>query len=356
MKLFYALIIGLLIGVGPTRAQQLTPAQQAELDKAGRELKAQFEKMNDPVYISRLFDEQIREARKSGATPAQIRELEQARVDALKQLRADKAEAARQKAQPAPAPEPAETVTLDKNQTDLLASLKNRMARPDTVRPVIYDEQEGHYGSVPVAFRVYAEAKLTPEAFVAFMQKTYSVTLEEEDRYTFDNQTTIRYRQRHEDYVVALTGYAAVLDKDGFVGRASGDLLVITAKPGASKPPGQWLAALRTATKQPALPLLAPDAATAPPAYAKALPLVWVSPQLNLNRPPVLSQPFNVRTPDNEQRWYLNAQTGAVVAVENLRRSCAPQDDPPRQYVRRMVRTYHAQTREVGGFAGEPQR
>jgi len=43
--------------------------------------------------MGKLLDEQIREAKKNGATPVQIRELEQAKIETINQLKADLAEA-----------------------------------------------------------------------------------------------------------------------------------------------------------------------------------------------------------------------------------------------------------------------
>lgn len=335
----------LLIGVESVRAQQLTPAQQAELDEAARKAKAEFEKIMDPAYVSRLFDEQIRDARKNGASPELIRELEQAKQDALKQLRADKAEAARQKNQPAP--EPADNTTTDKAETDLMASLKNRLARPDTVLPVMYDQQEGRYSEIPAAFRVFAEAKLTPEVFVAFMKKTYGVTLREKGRFGTKQAPLIQYEQLHESYALRLARYSATLDSNGYVTRASGTLFTVTSPAVRPTTPQALLPALRQATKQPSLPLLAePLPPDRPNLYAMAESPLWIPPNLTPGPPMVLTQPFTVRTTTDVVRWYLDARTGQVVASESRIFNCRP--PLPKGSVRRIANTFHSGRKGVG--------
>ena len=301
-------------------AQQLTPAQQAELDKAGQQLK----NYSDPVYMERLLNEQILEMKKNGATPAQIRELEKSRDETIRQLKADLAEAARQKNQPAGAPE---KDSLDASET-MMAALKKRVAQPDTT-PVslIYDEQRGHYSGLPAQFRFYSESKLAADQFPAFMLKKFGVTLRETNRYDFGGLQTIRYEQLHEGYVVGLAHFSIVLDKNGHVTRANGDLFDIkttSPRPDARTLPTTLLPKLRTATSLPSLTLVASDAdESASVPYARAEPLVWMSPGLDpANAAAVLTQPFVVEGPGSSKRWYLNTSTGVVVAVESLTRNC----------------------------------
>ncbi len=339
----YLFVVWLLqIGIGPALAQQLTPAQQAELDKAAREAKAEFEKVTDPAYMSRLFDEQIRDARKNGASPELIRELEQAKKDALKQLRELKTNP-----NPQPAPKPADNTASDKAETDLIASLKGRLARPDTIVPVIYDEQPSRYSDIPGAFRVYTEAKLTPEGFVAFMQKKYGVTLREKGRFGTRQAPLIQYVQLHESYALRLARYSTSLDSNGYVTRASGTLFTVSSAAVGLTSPQALLPALRQATKQSALPLLSEPLPTArPQRYAVAEPPLWIPPNLTPGPPMVLTQPFTVRTPTDVIRWYLDARTGQVVASESQLINCHP--PLPKRPVRRIANTFHSGRRGLG--------
>ncbi len=310
-------------------AQELTPAEKAQLEQAAQELK----QYQDPAYMSKLLDEQIQEAKKNGATPAQIRELEQAKVETINQLKADLAEAARQKNQPASPPEKHEP---DPSET-MLAALKKRVSQPDTLpASLIYDEQPGRYSDLPASFRFYTESKLPASEFPAFMLKKYGVTLREMSRYNFDGQQTIRYGQLHAGHAIRLAQFAIVLDQSGHVARANGDLFTIKASVpllNTETLAAALLPKLRTAAKLPALPLASSGIETPSLPYARPEPPVWMLPtlQTDLTANPVLvlTQPFTVLLPGSSKRWYLNITTGAVVATEDLTISCFKQYEGP---------------------------
>ncbi|WP_077919018.1 M4 family metallopeptidase [Spirosoma sp. 209] len=331
-----------LSATGASWSQQLSPAQQAELEHLSREAQAELTKALDPGHMARLFDEQIQEARKSGTTPAQIKALESAKTDALRQLRANRQEAARQNTQADS--EPAPTDTPDKAGVNSVGALKNRLTHPV---PVIYDEQEGRYSHIPRAFRVYAEAKLTPEKWVAFMHQQYGVTLREKGRFGTKQTPVLQYEQLHKSYVVRLARYSITLDSTGYVNRASGTLFALTAPDPGPATTQTLLLALRRATQQPTLPLLTdPLPSQRPPAYAQAEAPMWVPTNLEPTaKQTVLTRPFTVTTPGQVVRWYLDAQTGRVVASENRLFDCTP--PAPRKAVRRMVSTFHSGRKAV---------
>lgn len=333
------LFLFLLILTGSAlRAQELTPAQKAELQEAGQLLK----QYQDPVFMGKLLDEQIREAKKNGATPAQIRELEQAKIETINQLKADLAEADRQKNQPASPPEKDEP---DPNET-MLAAFKKRVSQPDTMpASLIYDEEPGRYSDLPASFRFYTESKLSASEFPAFMLKKFGVTLRETGRYDFGEQQTIRYQQLHEGYVIRLAQFSIVLDKNGHATRANGDLFAIKAT--APRLNTETLAAallpkLRTATKQPSLPFASVSTGTSALPYARPELLVWVLPVPKTtntdNVALVLTQPFTVVGSGSSKRWYLSASTGAVIATEDLTISCFKLHEGP---FPATVQTFH---------------
>ncbi|MEZ0485182.1 M4 family metallopeptidase [Fibrella aquatica] len=215
-------LIFFLSSVGLGFSQQLTPAQKAEQEKQIREAQDALKKAFDPDNMARIFDEQIREARKNGATPAQIKELEEGKAEALKQLRAHLKEASQQKEQPAA--QPADNAIADKPEADLMASLRRRTANPDSVPP-IRNTIPGRYAGVPFQILFYAQAKLTPTRFVAFMQQQYSVQLKEAETYAGpDNQTYIRYDQVAGNYRVDPAYYTLQLNADGIATLATGQL------------------------------------------------------------------------------------------------------------------------------------
>ncbi|MGF7214857.1 Zn-dependent metalloprotease [Spirosoma lacussanchae] len=344
-SLFILLVF--LSTAGASWSQQLTPGQQAELKRLSEEAQAAFRKALDPDNITRLFDEQIQEARKSGATPAQIRELEQAKVDALQQFRTNQKEGAQQ-TETIASPNPSKKAA-DPNKA-LLTTLKNRPSQPDSgIAPVMYDPLPGRYSLIPMAFRVYADRKLTPGQFVAFMQKRFQVILRETGQFGAGRGQSRRYEQLHEGHPIRLSHYSITLDTNGYVIRANGDLFTITRVANPPRQASELLLALRQATQLPTLTLHNQISSETPLPYAQPLPMAWVHPNLDpANRAPVLAQPFTVVTPTQHRRWYLDAQTGALVATENRRPACAPQPGP----YKTVVQTFHHQKRNVGVVAG----
>ena len=343
------LFLFLLILTGSAlRAQELTPAQKAELQEAGQLLK----QYQDPVFMGKLLDEQIREAKKNGATPAQIRELEQAKIETINQLKADLAEADRQKNQPASPPEKDEP---DPNET-MLAAFKKRVSQPDTIpASLIYDEEPGRYSDLPASFRFYTESKLSASEFPAFMLKKFGVTLRETGRFGTREAPVIRYEQRYRDHAIRLSQYSISLDSSGYVQRASGTLFLPTQTPGTPRPPVDLLPQLRQATGLPALRLqTSPVSETMALPLAEPLPLIWVHADLNPASALKLAQPFTVRSATGIVRWYLDAQTGAVAASENRIRTCAPPPVPNSKI--RLVNTFHHGKKPVGVQKGGTQQ
>lgn len=122
--------------------------------------------------MGKLLDEQIREAKKNGATPVQIRELEQAKIETINQLKADLAEAAHQKNQPASPPEKDEP---DPNET-MLAAFKKRVSQPDTMpASLIYDEEPGRYSDLPASFRFIPKVNCRPVSFRRLCSKNLAL-------------------------------------------------------------------------------------------------------------------------------------------------------------------------------------
>lgn len=353
--MMYTLILQALLCVlylGAVQGQQLTPAQKAEVEESTRQFQAGIGKALDPDNIARLFDEQIAEARKNGASPAQIRELQQAKADAMQQLRA-------QLQQPKKKGNANEELTADNSADDsVLTSLSIRPMRPDSGKvAVLYDPTPGRYSAVPIAFRVYAQRKLTPDEFVAFMQKKFSVTLRETGRYGTGKTQTRRYEQLHNGYVVRLGQYSVSLDTNGHVIRANGDLFDPKTATPNPKAPGSLLMALRQVTQLPELTLRTPATSNLKSAlpYAEPLPLMWVHPDLVPGRQsPILCQPFTVKTSTSSRRYYLNAQTGTLVAQENLRRTCRYSNEPVSY--KATVQTFHHSKRVVGVTRGKNGR
>ncbi|KAB7726857.1 hypothetical protein F5984_23370 [Rudanella paleaurantiibacter] len=349
MKLFVVILtIVLVAGSRLVSGQSLTPAQQAELDKATREAKAEMERAFNPEYILKAIDEQIEEARKNGATPAQIRALQQAKADAIQQLRARQQEATK------PALVEPETSGSEQASESVVAALDKRLSRRDSGDvPVLYDPIPGRYSAVPTAFRVYTQWKLTPDEFVVFMQKKMGVTLRETGRYGLGKTQSRRYEQLHHGHPIRLAHYSISLDTNGYVIRANGDLFTPKQAATSSKTPEQLLTALRQVTQLPTLTLRNPAQPALP--FAQALPLMWVHPNLIPGRePPVLCRPFTVGTQNSRRRYYLNAQTGALVAGENLRRTCRFIDEPIPFKV--TVQTFHHNKRVVGVTRGKNGR
>lgn len=223
-------------------AQPPTPAQQTELEKA----QAEFKQLTDPANMARLFDEQLRELKKNGATPAQIRELEQAKAETIRQLKASQSTPSTEGRAPARVPQ--KSTGLPMNTAG--ATAKNSVGQPDSL-PLVMNTLPGRYSAVPHQIQFYAEAKLTPARFITYLQQQYGVQLVETDRFEgLQNRQYIQYEQQTGRFMIEPAYYTLQLNTDGFATLATGVLFDKVPLPKTAIPtPAQSLAALTTVLK-----------------------------------------------------------------------------------------------------------
>lgn len=209
-QLAWLMVVFLGLSVEVLAQQKPSKQQQAELDKAVKEAEAEMAKLKDPVYINRMFDEQIKEFKAKGqATPELLKELEKARAEMLKMAKGASVPAPSQPEEPS---EPAETIS----------SAPKPVEQPV---PTNFDEAENPYSKVPSSFQFYRESEVTIETFAAFMQKKYGVQVRKQETVVLPKGSSITtFQQFVEEYPVFGAYFKVRHETNGKALFASGDV------------------------------------------------------------------------------------------------------------------------------------
>jgi len=207
----WILLLYLGLCFGGFAQQKLSKQQQAELDKAVKEAEAEMAKLKAPVYINKLFDEQIKEVKANGsATPELLKELEKARAEMLKMAKGSGVPAASPPVNVEPS-EPTETAQPTPKPVEQPV-------------PANYDEVESPYSKVPASFQFYRESEVTFETFAAFMQKKYGVHLRKQETVALPTGAKITtFQQFINEYPVFGAYFKVRHEADGKALCASGD-------------------------------------------------------------------------------------------------------------------------------------
>lgn len=193
-------------------ARAQTPAQQAELEKAAKAAQAELDMLKDPAYINRLFDEQVRQLKASGAaTPELLRELEKTRAEMLSLAKEGKIT---RDATPADPAAPADTLPSEPRTPQLTDAL-----------PDVYDEKPSPYGKHPSFFKFYRETKVTAADFPVFFQKQYGLEIQPAgEPVPTQGGSLLRYHQLHQGQPITNAVYKLFLTTQGQPQYATGIL------------------------------------------------------------------------------------------------------------------------------------